>query len=197
MGEKIKTAIEIAMEKAAKIGDLTPEEKEKIKDKKKIAPIMTEFYKGKIGPDELWQKLKGEKPYILKEAQTNLVDSIIVGISPSELQRRKKGILAIESLKKDQNTAAVEQHLNIIEDLQGRAVEEKEQVYNNLKLHIENNPQAKVKKIKQGDTTMIIQLSTDEAINQNPEWKKFILEHEKKYGKEISRVIESLKTQLK
>lgn len=197
MGEKIKTAIEIAMEKAAKIGDLTPEEKEKIKDKKKIAPIMTEFYKGKISSDELWQKLKGEKPYILKEAQTNLIDSIIMGISPSELQRRKKGILAIESLKKDQDTAAVEQHLNIIEDLQRRAIEEKEQVYNNLKLHIENNPQARVKKVKQGDATMVIQLSTDEAINQNPEWKKFILEHEKKYGKEISRVIESLKMRLK
>jgi len=52
MGDKIKTAIEIAMEKAAKIGELSPEEKEKIENKEKLKPIMADFYKGRLGPND-------------------------------------------------------------------------------------------------------------------------------------------------
>ena len=43
MGDKIKTAIEIAMEKAALLDDLSPEEKEALLNKKKLEPVMVEF----------------------------------------------------------------------------------------------------------------------------------------------------------
>ena len=61
MGEKIKTAIEIAMEKAALLDELSDEEKEEIENKKKIEPIMANFYKLKLQPDDLWKQLKNEK----------------------------------------------------------------------------------------------------------------------------------------
>ncbi|MCG2789738.1 MAG: hypothetical protein L6405_07325, partial [Actinomycetia bacterium] len=67
MGDKIKTAIEIAMGKAALLDDLSPEEKEALLNKKKLEPIMVEFYRMKIGPDKLWKKLKGENASLLSD----------------------------------------------------------------------------------------------------------------------------------
>ena len=197
MGEKIKTAIEIAMEKAASIGELSPEEKEKIENIEKLKPIMAEFYKGKLSPNDLWQKLKGSRLSLLVEAQLNLVNSLRLKNTLAELQKRKKGILALENLKKDQNTSMVELSLNLIEDLQKRAKEEKEQAYNNLKADIERNPQARIREVKQGQTKIVMRLSVDEAVKQSPQWKQFLSEHERRYNQEFAKVIEKLKMDLK
>jgi len=56
---KVKSAFEKAMEKAAGIGELTPEEKERIKDQEKVKSILAEFYKSQIDRDGLWQKNPG------------------------------------------------------------------------------------------------------------------------------------------
>ncbi len=197
MGEKIKTAIEIAMEKAARIGELSPEEKEKIENKEKLKPIMAEFYKGKLSPNDLWQRLKGSKLSLLVETQLNLINSLRLENPQAELQKRKKGILALETLKKDQNTSMIELNLNLIEDLQRRAKEEKERAYNNLKANIEKNPQARMREVKQGQATIVMRLSADEAAKQSPQWKQFLLEHERRYSQEFAKVVEKLKVELK
>mgnify|MGYP001098460399 CR=1 FL=1 len=197
MGEKIKTAIEIAMEKAARIGELSPEEKEKIENKEKLKPIMAEFYKGKLSPNDLWQRLKGSKLSLLVETQLNLINSLRLENPQAELQKRKKGILALETLKKDQNTSMIELNLNLIEDLQRRAKEEKERAYNNLKANIEKNPQARMREVKQGQATIVMRLSADEAAKQSPQWKQFLLEHERRYSQEFAKIVEKLKVELK
>ena len=197
MGEKIKTAIEIAMEKAARIGELSPEEKEKIENKEKLKPIMAEFYKGKLSPNDLWQRLKGSKLSLLVETQLNLINSLRLENPQAELQKRKKGILALETLKKDQNTSMIELNLNLIEDLQRRAKEEKERAYNNLKANIEKNPQARMREVKQGQAKIVMRLSADEAAKQSPQWKQFLLEHERRYSQEFAKIVEKLKVELK
>jgi O-phosphoseryl-tRNA(Cys) synthetase len=76
--EEIKSALEIAMEKAAEIGGLTAEEKERMKDQEKLNSVLAEFNKGEIDATELWKVLKGEgKPYLLGEAQIKLIESHI------------------------------------------------------------------------------------------------------------------------
>lgn len=196
MGDKIKTAAEIAMERAAEIGELTPEEKEAIENKKKLEPILADFYRAKLGPNELWQKLKGSRDSLLRDAQLNLINSLSIGDRLEELQRRKSAILALETLKQNQKTSIVEHNLNLIKDLKLGAEKEKEQAFNSFKLYIEKNPQARLREIRQGNAKVIVELPVEKAIQQNPKWKQFLLEYERKYGEEFAKIIEKLKAEL-
>lgn len=188
----------IAREKLAKIGELTPEEKEKMIDSEKINSLLSEFYQGRIAPESLWKRLKEEgKPSLLKEAQVRVVDSLNFGSTPAELQRKREGILAIETLKEEQNTSIVELNLSLMEDLQKGYKAEIEQAYNGIKAEVERNPQLRVKQVQQGQSTMIIQLSVDEAIKQLPQWRDFLFSQEKRYSQEFAKVIEKLKRELR
>jgi len=188
----------IARERLAKVGELTQEEKEKMVDSEKVNSLLSEFYQGQIDPESLWKRLKEEgEPSLLREAQIKLVDSLGFGSTPAELQRKRDGILAIETLKEEQNTSIIELNLNLMEDLQKRYRAEIEQAYNGLRAEVERNPQLRVKQVQQGQNTMIIQLSVDEAIKQLPQWRDFLSGQEKRYSQEYAKVMEKLKRELK
>ncbi len=188
----------IARERLAKIGGLTQEEKEKMADSEKVNSILSEFYQGQIDPESLWKRLKEEgKPSILKESQLKLIDSFSFGSTPAELKRKRDGILAIETLKKQQNTSVIEMNLNLAEKLQKRYQEEIGQAYNGIRAEVESNPRLRLKQVQQGQNTMVIQLSVDEAIKQLPQWRDYLSNQEKRYSQEFAKVIEKLKRELK
>jgi hypothetical protein len=188
----------IARDRLAKIGELTSEEKERMLDSEKVDSLLSEFYQGQIDPESLWKRLKEEgKPSLLREAQLRLVDSLTFGITPAELQRKRDGILAMELLKKGRNTSIIELNLNLMEDLQKRYRAEIEQAYDGIKTEVERNPRLRVKQVQQGQNTMVIQLTVDEAVKQLPQWRDFLSNQEKRYGQEFAGVIERLKRELK
>ena len=188
----------IARERLAKIGELTQEEKEKMVDSEKVNSLLSEFYQGQIDPESLWKKLKEEgKPSLLRETQMRLIDSLSFGSTPAELQRKRDGILAIETLKEEQNTSIVELNLNLMDDLQKRYGAEIEQAYNGIRTEVERNPQLRAKQVQQEQNTMIVQLSVDEAIKQLPQWQDFLSDQEKIYSQEFAKVMEKLKRELK
>jgi hypothetical protein len=188
----------IARDRLAKIGELTPEEKERMLDSEKVDSLLSEFYQGQIDPESLWKRLKEEgKPSLLREAQLRLVDSVGFGITPAELQRKRDGILAMESLKKGQNTSVIELSLKRMEDLQKRYRAEIEQAYDGIKTEVERNPRLRVKQVQQGQNTMVIQLTVDEAVKQLPQWRDFLSNQEKRYSQEFAGVIDRLKRELK
>jgi hypothetical protein len=188
-------------ERLVRIGEATPEEKERIKDSGLLDSLLSKFYKGELSPEGLWRALKEYKDkgksHLLKEAQLRLIDSVSLGSAPMEFQRRRDAILAAESLKEDQNTATIELGLNSIEGLQGRYKDEMQQAYNNLKAQVERNPQLRMQQIKQGQATIVMQLSVDEAVKASSEWKNFISYHEKRYSQEFAKVVEKLKGEVK
>jgi hypothetical protein len=188
----------LARERLAKIGELTPEEKEKMVDSEKVDSLLSEFYLGQIDSDSLWKKLKEEgKPSLLREAQMRLIDSLSFGSTILELQRKRDGILAIETLKEEQNTSIVELNLNLVEDLQKRYRAEMEQAYNGIRTEVERNPQLRVKQVQQEQSTMLVQLSVDEAIKQLPQWQDFLSNQEKRYSQEFAKLTEKLKRELR
>jgi hypothetical protein len=188
----------LARERLAKIGELTAEEREKMADAEKVNSLLSEFYLGQIDSNNLWKKLKEEsKPYLLRETQVRLIDSLSFGSSPVELQRKREVVLAIETLKEQQNTSIVELNLNLMEDLQKRHKAEIEQAYNSVKAEVERNPQLRVKQVQQGQNAMMVQLSVDEAIKQLPQWRDFVSEQEKRYSQEFAKLIEKLKGELR
>jgi len=188
----------IARERLARIGGLTQEEKERMVDSEKVNSLLSEFYQGQIDPESLWKRLKEEgKPSLLREAQVRLIDSLSFESTPAELQRKRDGILAIETLKEEQNTSIIELNLNLMEDLQKRYRAEIEQAYNGIRAEVERNPQLRVKQVQQGQNTMVVQLSVDEAIKQLPQWRDFLSDQEKRYNQEFAKVMEKLKKELK
>jgi len=193
---RIKTALEIALEKANEINILNPEEKEKIKAEGKIKSLLAKYYKGSLSSIDLWQKLKGNKPFILREAQLILINSLNFNNTQYEYQMRKDAILAIETLKEGQNTSTIESTLNEINLLKKEYRKKKEETENILKKEIKKNPQARLKTAKQGNKLIITQLSVEEALQENVQWKNFIAKHEEKYVKEFREVIERLKKEI-
>jgi hypothetical protein len=188
----------LARERLAKIGELSREEREKMLDSEKVNSLLSEFYQGQIDPESLWKRLREVgKPSVLREAQVRLIDSLSFGSTPAELQSKRDGILAIETLKKEQNTSIIELNLNLIKDLQKGYRAEIEQAYNGIRAEVERNPQLSVKQVQQGQKTMLIQLTVDEAIKQLPQWRDFLSNQEKRYNQEFARAREKLKRELK
>lgn len=198
MGNWEKDLPPIARERLARISELTPEEKQKMLDSEKVNSLLSEFYQGQIDPESLWKRLKEEgKPSLLREAQVRLVDSLGFGSTPAELQRKREGILAIETLKKEQNTSVIELNLKRMEELQKKYRTEIEQAYDGIGAEVERNPRLRVKQVQQGQNTVVIQLTVDEAIKQLPQWRDFLSNQEKRYNQEFAKVIERLKRDLK
>ena len=188
----------IARERLARIGELNSEEKETMLGAEKVDALLSEYYQGRIGPDDLWQRLRAEgKPSLLKHAQVRLVESLSFGSTPVELQRKKEGILAIETLKREQNTSALESDLKLIEQLQKAYRLEIDQAYGGIKAEVERNPRLRVKQVQQGQNTVMVQLTVDEAIKQLPQWRDFLSSQEQRYGQEFVRAVEKLKRGLK
>lgn len=188
----------IARERLARIGELTGEEKEKLADREKVDSLLSEFYRGNLEPESLWKRLREEdKPSLLRETQIRLVDGLSLGAAAGEMQKRREGVLAIETLKEDQNTSVVELNLNLLENLQKSYRGEIEQAYNSIKAEVERNPQLRVKQVQQGQNTALVQLTVDEAIKQLPQWQEFLSRQDKRYSQEFARLIEKLKTELR
>ena len=191
----------IMREKLARIGEVTPEEKESLKEMEQLTSILSEFYKGQLNPEGLWKKLKEYKDkgkgYLLKEAQVKLLDSLTLAGDAVELQKRRRGILAIETIKEDQNTAILEQSLNSIEGLQKRYIEEMEEAYSSLKAQVERNPQLRMQQVQQGQASTVMQLTVEEAVKNSAEWKNFAANQEKGYSQEFTKVVGKLKNELK
>jgi len=188
----------IARERLARIGELSHEEKEKIIDSEMVNSLLSEFYQDQINSEILWKRLKeAGRTSLLGETQIRLIDSLSLGSTPAELQRRREAILAIETLKEEQNTSIVELNLKLLEDLQKKYRAEVEQAYDNIKAEVERNPQLRVKQIQQGQSTMMVQLSVEEAIKQLPQWRDFLSNHERRYRQEFAKVLDKLKRELK
>ncbi len=188
----------IARERLARLGQLTQEEKERMVDSEKVTSLLSEFYQGQINPESLWKRLKEEgKPSLLKETQVRLVDSLGFGVPPAELQRKREGILAIETLKEEQNTSVIEFNLNRLEELQKTYRAEIDRAYDGIRAEVEKDPRLGMKQVKRGQNTMVVQLTVDEAIKQLPQWQDFLSSQGKRYSQEFASTKEKLEKELK
>lgn len=196
MAEKIKSAFEKAMEKIAAAGELTAEEREKLRHEEKIKMILADFYRGKLSRETLWSGLKGSPAPVLTEFQRRLVDSIRLTGLPQEFEQRSDGILAVEALKPTPNTAGVEQTLHSIIRLMSEFTDGKEQALEELKQAVEQNPHLRMRpmRTRDGKTVMQPALSVDEAVQAR--MSEFLPEHEKRYELLFGRMLEKLRRDL-
>jgi hypothetical protein len=196
MGE-VKSAFEKAMEKMNTVEALTAEEKAELKDREEMKTLLAAFYKGKLSRDQMWQKFKGIRPALLKEAQHSMADSLRLGITAEEFRQRKEGILAIEALKDKKNTSAVESTINAIDRLQKEHIQIKEHAAKELRAAVEQNPQLRMRPVRtpDGRTAYQAALSVDEAVQAK--MSEFLAEHEKRYELMFSQAVAKLNNELR
>lgn len=190
---KIKSAFEKAMEKVANISPLTEEEKKYLKDQEEIKAILAEFFKGRIDRDALWQKLKGRDQKLLKETQLQLIDSLGLGGADEDFNKRKDGIIAIETLKKSKHLSQIEELLNMLGYLRKQFEEGKQQAEDQLRDAMEKNPQLRLRPMRTSDGRTVFQaaVSVDEAVQER--LSEFLSDHEERFNTEFNKVIMKLK----
>jgi hypothetical protein len=190
----------IVRERLARMGDMTSEEKERMKDSDVIDSLLSEFYRDELNSEGLWRRLKelqeAGKGRLLREVQLRLIASLSLNSVSADVQKRKEGILALEGLKDEQHTSALEGGLNSIADLQIRYADEMQRVYEELRAQVERDPRLRVEQVRQGQNTGLVQLSVEEAVKRNPQWRDFLVQHENRYSEEFARVLQLLEDEV-
>jgi len=188
-------------ERLAQIGDLTVEEKQAMKDMQQLDVLVADYFKGELSGDDFWQKLKEYKTNgassVLKAAQMKLIDTLRLGSDGEELAKRREGVLAIESLKDGQDMQLYEQGFDAIAGLQQQYASEKQQVYDALKAQVEQDPNLRVQQVQQGGQAVRVQLSVDDAVKVNPQYKSFLVQQEAKYSESFFQLINGFKASMK
>jgi hypothetical protein len=191
----VKSAYEIAMKKAEKLdqeGKIS--ENERMEMREELKPLLARFYKEKIDSEELWQELKEKGDnQLLAEAQAMLSESLGLRTLPEEFDRRKEGILALETLKQKQNSSVIEQILNKISSLQQKYKRKRENITEKFKKQKEQNSQMQMKPVqtKDGKTVMKMQSSVGEETRERV--NKAISQLEERSDKMFTDLIEKLK----
>jgi len=194
---KVKSALEIALERAGQFGALSDEEKTKLKEEDAVRAILGELFQGRTDSNGLWQRLKDVKRPLLGTAQKQLVESLGLGNAQIELRRKKEGILAVETLKEKPKTAVIESTLNAIEGLAKEYDQMKKDLLDDLRKQIEENPQLRMKPVKtqDGKTVMKVTASVDETAQAR--FAEVLSAHEVEFSSEFSALIEELKEALR
>jgi len=194
---KVKSALEIALERAEQFGALSNEEKEMIKEEDAVKAILGEFFQGRIDSNGLWQRMKDVKRPLLRTAQMQLIDSLGLGNAQIELRRKKEGILAIETLKEKPKTALIDSTLTTIEELAKEYDRMKKNLLDDLRRQIEANPQWRMQPVKtqDGKTVMKVAASVDEAAQAR--FAEGLSAHDAEFSNKFSVLIEELKEALR
>ena len=128
---------QLAREKLARIGDLSPQEKEKTKQSGKLDSLLSKYFKGDASSEGLWKELNSLKEQggesVVKEAQNKLIDTLRLQMSQADFDQRRSAILAIETMKGGGEYSTLELAINSIETLRQEYAQTREQTYEQLK----------------------------------------------------------------
>lgn len=194
----------LAREKLAKIGDLSPQEKENLKLYEDLTSLLANYFNDNIDADGLWSSMKQHKERghesIIEETQLRLIHAISLGGNKMDFQRCYKGILACESLKEPNRYTELELNLNSVESLREEYKEEKIKALNtikeNLKEQVNMAAMQMAKQARKKNMPIDIESSLEASAKASPAWKDFILKHEKAYGQKFSQHISKLQNLL-
>jgi hypothetical protein len=194
----------LAKEKLAKIGDLTPEEKARLKYEARLSQLLADYFTNKINPDDLRQELKKQKDTdrepMAREAQLKLIDAINLSTSDIDFERERRGLLALETLKRAGKSSTMEANLNLLEKLRRQYREEREKNFATLKSNVERQVRAATQQMaaqaQRNGTGIDIQGSIEATARASPEWKNFVTRHDEAYTRKFKEQLVQLRERL-
>jgi len=194
----------LAREKLAKIGELTEEEKAGLQYSKQLADLLAEYFTNELSPDDLWRELKRHKDegrgFILKDAQFRILDAMKLSSSDADIEKLRRGLLTVETVKEDGDCTSLEYELKSIEDLRRQYREERDKTYDKIKADVERQVRLAAQQLAgraaAKGAAIDVQRSVEATAKASPEWKSFVARHENTYSQKfkehIARVREKL-----
>jgi len=180
----------LAKEKLAKIGELSNEERDKLKCNEELTALLSDYFTDKIDIEGLQSKLtkfreNGHSPMI-KETQLRLLHAMTLGGSDSDFDRCRNGVLVCETLKERNRHLDLEQNLKSIENLRRQYHQEKEEAFDSMKEGIKSKvtmaAQQMARQNMNKNVSVDIENSIAASVKASHQWRDFIFKHEKAYG---------------
>lgn len=193
--DRIKSAYEIAMEKAEEISEDVSVDEDLLSIREEIKPILSKFYNGELDADQLWQEFEDKEEIFLREAQSMILDSLGLRTTEDNFADRKNAILALESLKKEGQTSQIERALNKINKLQKRYSSDRDRIEQQLEQEM-NNSEMQMKQVQTDDGRTVMKMEPGMDRETQQKFKKAISQTESQYSEQFSHLIEDIKNQL-
>jgi len=172
----------LARERLARIGALSEEERERLKQSNDLDSLLSEYFSGGLDTDGLWKRLKGLKQQrgesIPREVQARLVDTLRLRMGQEDFEQRRDAILAIETMKAEGKYSTLEVALDSIEAVRQKYLQVKQQAYEQLKAGLQSQLQAAAQQAKAQGMKIDMGGSLDANVRNSPQWKDFISQHE-------------------
>jgi hypothetical protein len=193
----------LAREKLAKLGELSDTEKEKLKFSDRLTSILSDYFTDRIDTSRLQAELERSqenKDFMTREIQTRLLHAITLGSNTVDFERCRNGVLCCETLKSPNRYNELELNFNAIKELRTQYNQEKDSALGSMKEQV----QGQVRKAAQqaarqaGNKGIAIDIegSIEASVKSSPQWRNFILSHEKKYGMQFDKYLNTVEAML-
>jgi len=191
----------LAREKLAKIGELSSEERQKLRSSEELTSLLADYFTDKLSADGLWLKLKRFKEdgrdSMIRETQLRLVSAMSLGSSNADFERCRSGILGCEMLKEQNNYAELEHSLSLLENLRQQYQQEKELAFNSIKGEIQKQVETAARQIARQagnrGVSIDVQGSVEASVRSSPQWRDFLVKHEKIFGQKFDDCLAKIK----
>lgn len=190
----------LAKEKLAKAGELSQEEKEKMKLSEELTSILTDFFTQKLETEALWAKLKeyrdmGKEP-VIRELQSRLLHTLSLGGNDFDFERFSSAILSAETLKAPARYPEMESGLKDVKDLRTKYVKEKTEAFDAMKRKIGDQVRMAAQQIarqsKNANAAVDIESSIEASVRGSSQWREFSIKYENNYGQQFEKMLSKL-----
>lgn len=190
----------LARERLAKAGELSPQEKERLKSEEELTAILSDFFTGRLDNEGLWMKMRGYleagKEALVTETQLRLTHTLSLGGSEADFKRYSSGTLSLETLKTPNRYPEMESTVKDIEKMRKQYEDEKTRAFNAIKESVRDQVKRAAEQIARQNRNQAgvvdLESSIEASVRNGQQWRQFIVAHEKDYGKRFDEILSRL-----
>jgi hypothetical protein len=186
----------LAKAKLAKIGELSPEEKFKLKLSEELTTILADYFTGKMDADGLQQRINtnkdGNNSAMVPEIQVRLIRAINLSSSDIDFNRSYAGILSCEKGKKNSKFSEIEKQLNSIKSLREKYQKDRDSFLITVKNGVRKQVTQAIQQMAiQGrqNAPADIESSVEASAKATSQWREFIINHEKSFNQTFNDTV--------
>jgi hypothetical protein len=190
----------LARERLEKAGELSPEEKEKLRHEEELTAILSDFYTGKLNDEGLWTKMKtyidSGQEELVKEMQLRLVYTLSLGGSDADFKNYSSGILILETLKSPNRYPEIETSIKNIEKTRLEYEDERTRTFNSMKSSIGDQVRRAAEQMAEQNRNSAgmvdIESSIEASVRNSQQWRQFVVKYENEYGRKFEDLVNKL-----
>lgn len=194
----------LAKEKLARIGELTTDEKARLKYSEQLSSLLAEYFTNELSPDDLWNELRKHKDegrvFLLRDAQIKILDAMRLSSRDVDINKLRRGLLAVETLKDNGDYGGLEHDLKSIEDIRRQYKEERDKAFAKIKTDVERQVRLAAQQLAghaaAKGAAIDVQSSVEASAKASSEWKSFISRHDSTYEQRFREHINKVREKL-